>query len=349
MESEDITELSRFRQLFVIARNSSFQYRRISIDVQRIGRELGVRYVLAGSFRQHDGRVRIAARLVDALTGANRWAERYDCELADVFGLQDDLARAIATTLVAHVNSAEAERTLLKPPTSWQAYEYFVRGAHILAGYWSSVKVADLYESRRLLEQSLAIDPSFARAYASLSTTWIIAWRNRLDKDHLNPAALDEAHRTANRAVQLNPTLPQAHASLGVVLVWKRQHDAGAAKFEKAAPQPTSRTGGWQCWLCGPERASARRARPTCGSTVLRPARTALAASRIIHCTISEALAYGECVLRAPDYGGAARSHSRSWGVRMLPARPATCKYDPELHRACRQSSSHSHKANENC
>jgi adenylate cyclase len=233
--TEDIiTELSRFSELFVIARNSSFQYKGRTVDVRRIGRELGVRYILEGSFRRHDGRVRIAAQLVDALTGAHRWAERYDRELADVFALQDELARAIATTLVAHLNKAEAERALLKPPASWQAYEYFVRGADILAGYWSTVSVADLYESRRLLQRSLELDPNYARAYASLSTTWIIAWRNRLDKDHLNPAALDEAHRMANKAVQLNPNLPQGHASLGVVLAWKRQHDAGVAEFEKA-------------------------------------------------------------------------------------------------------------------
>jgi adenylate cyclase len=233
--TEDIiTELSRFSDLFVIARNSSFQYRHRAIDVRRIGRELGVRYVLQGGFRRLDGRVRITARLIDALSGAHRWAERYDCDLAEVFTLQDELARAIAATLVAHVNKAEAERALLKPPASWQAYEYFVRGAEILAGYWSTVEVADLYEARRLLEKSLEIDPAFARPCSSLSTTWIIAWRNRLDKDHLDPAALDEAYRLANRAIQLNPNLPHAHASLGVALAWKRQHDAAVAAFDKA-------------------------------------------------------------------------------------------------------------------
>lgn len=233
--TEDIIiELSRFSELFVIARNSSFQYKGRTIDVRRIGRELGVRYVFDGSFRRHNGRVRIAAQLVDAPTGIQRWAERYDRQLEDVFALQDELARAIATTLVAHVNKAEAERTLLKPPTSWQAYEHYVRGADILTRYWSTVKVTDLLESRRLFERSLAIDPTFARAYSSLSTTYVIAWRNPLDKDHLDPGVLDEAHRLANRAVQLTPSLPHAHASLGVVLAWKRQPDAAVAEFEKA-------------------------------------------------------------------------------------------------------------------
>jgi adenylate cyclase len=233
--TEDIiTELSRFSELFVIARNSSFQYRDKAVDIRQIGRELGVRYVLQGSIRRQGDRVRIAAQLIDARTAAHHWAERYDRELKDIFAVQDELARAIATILVAHVNKAEAERTLLKPPTHWQAYDFYLRGADILASYWSTVKAADLHESRRLVEKSLSIDPSFARAYSTLSTTYVIAWRNRLDADHLNPAALDRAHQLANRAVQLNPNLPHAHASLGTVLAWKRQHDAAVAEFEKA-------------------------------------------------------------------------------------------------------------------
>jgi adenylate cyclase len=320
--TEDIiTELSRFSELFLIARNSSFQYKGQAIDVRQVGRELGVRYVLEGSFRRHDGRVRIAAQLVDALTGAHRWAERYDRELADVFALQDELARGIATTLVAHVNKAEAERTLLKPPASWRAYEYFVRGADILASYWSSVKVADLYESRRLLEQSLAIDPGFARAYASLSTTWIIAWRNRLDKHHLDPAALDEAHRTANRAVQLNPSLPQAHASLGVVLAWKRQHDAGVAEFEKAVALNPNFTD-WRMAIALVYAGQSERAVEVLKAHMrLDPFYVPLAPHwlGLAHYTLGqfpEALAaLSECALRAPNYGAAhlwlAATHAR--------------------------------------
>ena len=233
--TEDIiTELSRFSELFVIARNSSFQYRGKTVDVRQIGRELGVRYVLEGSVRQQGERIRITAQLIDALTATHHWAERYDREFGDIFAVQDELARAIATILVAHVNQAEAERILLKPPTSWQAYDYYMRGAGILASYWSTVKAADLYESRHLLEKSLSIDPDFARAYSTLSTTYVIAWRNRLDGDHLNPAALDRAHQLASRAVQLDPNLPHAHASLGTVLAWKRQHDVALTELDKA-------------------------------------------------------------------------------------------------------------------
>ena len=233
--TEDIiTELSRFSELFVIARNSSFRYRGKGLDARLIGRELGVRYLLEGSIRRQRQRVRITAQLIDTATSTHRWAERYDRDIEDIFAVQDELARAIATVLVAHVNRAEAERTLLKPPASWQAYDYYMRGADILASYWSTVKAADLHESRRLLNQSLSLDPAFGRAYSSLSTTYVIAWRNRLDRDYLSPAALDKAHELASRAVQLNPDLPHAHASLGAVLAWKRQHDAAVAEFEKA-------------------------------------------------------------------------------------------------------------------
>ena len=125
--TEDIiTELSRFSELFVIARNSSFQYRGKSVDVREVGRQLGVHYVLEGSIRRDSDRVRITAQLVDAATGSHHWAERYDRQLKDVFAVQDDVVRAIVSVLVAHVNKAEMERTLLKPQATWQAYDYWV-------------------------------------------------------------------------------------------------------------------------------------------------------------------------------------------------------------------------------
>src|SRR5262249_20669390 len=98
-----ITELSRFAELFVVARNSSFKYKKKAVDVRIIGRQLGVRYVLKGSVRLFADRARIAVQLVDAETGAHRWAERYDRELKDVFAVQVEVARTIATLLSAHL------------------------------------------------------------------------------------------------------------------------------------------------------------------------------------------------------------------------------------------------------
>jgi adenylate cyclase len=115
--TEDIlTELSRFSELLVIARNSSFTYKGKAIDIRQVGRELGVRYVLEGSIRGAGNRVRISAQLVDATTGSHRWADRYDRRLEDVFEVQDEVTRSIACLLVAHVNRAEVERSMLKPP-----------------------------------------------------------------------------------------------------------------------------------------------------------------------------------------------------------------------------------------
>jgi TolB-like protein len=234
--TEDIiTELSRFSELFVIARNSSFQYKGKSPDIRQVGRELGVHYVLEGSIRRAGERVRITAQLIDAKSGTHRWAERYDRELNDVFAVQDEVARTIVGVLAAHVNKAEAERTLLKPPSTWQAHDFYLRAANALQIFFSSYDLRDLYEPRRLSQCSLDIDPNYSRAYSMLSFTYIIAWLNSFDSDHLRSATLDRALQLAQRSVQLDATLPVAHACLGFVQIWRAQHAASLAEFEKAA------------------------------------------------------------------------------------------------------------------
>src|SRR5262249_43653442 len=149
--------------------NSSFQYKGKAVDIRQVGRELGARYVLEGSVRRSGDRLRITAQLIDAVTGAHRWAERYDRELVDVFAVQDEVARTIVTIMAAHVNRAEIERALLESPAAWEAYEYYLRGAEAYLWHFSRRTKDSLYEARRLLEQSLAIDPDYARAAAALS------------------------------------------------------------------------------------------------------------------------------------------------------------------------------------
>jgi TolB-like protein len=213
--TEDIiTELSRFAELFVIARNSSFRFKGRSLDIRQVGRELGVRYVLEGSIRRAGDRVRIGAQLIDAVTGAQRWGERYDRELKDVFAVQDEVSRTIVSILMVHVNKAEAERTLLKPPATWQAHDFLMRASDV----WSARNAADPHEVRRilcearsLLDRSISLDPNYARAYAMLSQTHLVAWVQPLDEDHLNPAALERAHRFARKSLQLGPDLSIAH------------------------------------------------------------------------------------------------------------------------------------------
>src|SRR5262249_40224676 len=161
------------------------------VDLRQVGRELGARYLLEGSVRRSGDRVRITAQLVDAMTGAHRWAERYDRELHEIFAVQDEVARAIVAILAAHVNRAEVERTLLTPPAAWGAYEYYLRGAEAFFLHVTRrTKASPLYEARRLLEQSLAIDPDYARAAAVLSWTHFHAYFEPFDGDYLSPAAL---------------------------------------------------------------------------------------------------------------------------------------------------------------
>jgi adenylate cyclase len=233
--TEDIlTDLSRFSELLIIARNSSFQYKNRAVDVRQVGRELSVRYVLEGSIRRSGDRIRITAQLIDAMTGAHHWAERYDRELHDVFAVQDEVARAVVTMLAAHVNRAETQRALLKPPTRLEAYDLHLRGAEGLLLHLSGRTKATLHDVRRLLEQCLAIDPDYARSYVSLSRTHMYAYIEPIDCDHLTPAALDRALELAETAVRLDARLPEAHAQLGYVFLHKRQYDAAIAEFERA-------------------------------------------------------------------------------------------------------------------
>jgi adenylate cyclase len=232
---EDITtELSRFRELFVIARNSSFHYKGRVVDIRRVGRELGVRYVLEGSIRRHRDRLRITVQLVDAATGAHRWAERYDRDVEDIFAVQEDIAHTVAPLLAVHVGKAEAERTLLKPPKSWQAHDYYLRALSVLDFYSSSSNREDLRKARHLLQQALAIDPDYARAHAALSMVYVSFWVHRWDDDCPWADALNCAYQSASKAVQQAANLPEAHVGLGWTLLWMRQHEAALGAFERA-------------------------------------------------------------------------------------------------------------------
>jgi adenylate cyclase len=189
---------------------------------------------LEGSIRRDSERVRINAQLIDAVTGAHRWAERYDRGLRNVFAVQDELTRTIVTILSAHVNKAEAARVLLKPPATWEAYDCYLRGAEAYFSHLKRRTTATLYDARRLFEQSLSIDPDYARAYGMLSFTYVHTYIEPLDDDYDNLATLDRAHELATMAVHLDANLPEAHAHLGWVLLWRRQHETAIAEFERA-------------------------------------------------------------------------------------------------------------------
>jgi adenylate cyclase len=229
-----ITELSRFSELFVIARNSSFQYKNKAVDVRQVGRELGVRYVLEGSVRRVGQRVRISAQLVNAGTGAHLWAERYDRDIADVFAIQDEVARSIAPLLVAHVNKAEVGRTAARPPSSWEAYDHFIKGADEFLMFQATLNKQGLYDSRTLFHRALEIDPNYARAHVGLASTHMQAFLHNLDEEYANPAALTRADDHALRAVHLDPLLPAALATQAFIALWRREHATALAGFQRA-------------------------------------------------------------------------------------------------------------------
>jgi adenylate cyclase len=233
--TEDIiTELSRFSELRVIARHSSFRYKGRPVDLRQVGRELGVRYVLEGGIRRSGDRVRVTAQLVDATDGAQRWAERYDRRLEDVFAIQDEVARAIASLLLAHLRRAEIERTLLKPPATWRAYDHFVRGVDLHLAYQSSQDVAALHTARRHLEQAIRLDPAYARPYSALAISHLSSWTNYGDREFLQAPALERAFGFARQAVRLDPQHAHGQATFAWLLTWRREHGPALGALVRA-------------------------------------------------------------------------------------------------------------------
>jgi TolB-like protein len=161
MVEEIITALSRIRWLFVIARNSSFTYKGQAIDVKKVGREMGVRYVLEGSVRKAGGRVRITAQLIDALTGTHLWADRFDGSLEDVFDLQDKVASSVAGVIEPALQAAETARSADRPTADLTAYDLYLRAYALVLS--SSRQIP---EALRLMEQAIARDPRYGTALA---------------------------------------------------------------------------------------------------------------------------------------------------------------------------------------
>jgi adenylate cyclase len=174
MVEEIITALSRNKQLFVIARNSSFTFKGRAVEIKQVARDLGVRYVLEGSVRKSGNRIRITGQLIDAASGAHLWADRYDGALEDVFELQDQVAASVVGAIAPSVSQAEMERAKRKPTSSLDAYDYFQRAQAAMFQYTKD----GTDQAVGLYEQAIALDPQFALAYAALTAaiTQRIGW-----------------------------------------------------------------------------------------------------------------------------------------------------------------------------
>ncbi|NMF89007.1 winged helix-turn-helix domain-containing tetratricopeptide repeat protein [Aromatoleum petrolei] len=192
-----IAALSQNRWLFVVARNSSFTYKNRAMDVKQVGRELGVRYVLEGSWRKADNRVRITGQLIDATTGAHHWAGRFEGVLGDIFELQDQITETVVGAIAPQLERAEIERARHKPTDSLDAYDYYLRG---MARLHHGTKEA-IDQALTLFLKAIEFDPDFASAYAMAA--WCHCWRkiNGWMSDH--PQEVAEGIRLARRAVEL--------------------------------------------------------------------------------------------------------------------------------------------------
>ena len=262
--TEDVlTELSRFRELFVISRNSAFVYKGRQVNVQRVAKELGVQYIVEGSVRKAGNRVRITVQLIDAETDSHLWAERYDRELADIFAIQDEVTSSIVSILPGRVEAAASDRVQRKPPENLAAYECVLAGKLL---HHRSDRT-DNQEALRMLDRAIALDPGYAHAHAwkacVLGQSFVNGWSANLeltmrtvieelalalsldenDSDvHRVLAAVnlsvyrnhDKAFHHQERALALNPNDDLIVVQQGEVLTWIGEAEPGIEWIQKA-------------------------------------------------------------------------------------------------------------------
>jgi TolB-like protein/Tfp pilus assembly protein PilF len=207
--TEDILSgLSRFRQLFVIARNSSFRYRDQTVDVRQVARELGVRFVVEGSVRKASTHLRVTVQLVEAATGNHLWAEKFDRELRDIFAVQDEITQSIVASIAGRVEKAERRRALRKGTADLTAYDLLLRGKHCLA----QGSQQHVLEARAILERSLELDPERGEAYVALAETYF--YEAVSDWSPSPDAAAERLFELAQDAARLDDQNSAAHLCL---------------------------------------------------------------------------------------------------------------------------------------
>ena len=197
MVEDIITALSRFKSLFVIARNSSFTYKGRAVDVKQVGHELGVRYVLEGSVRKAANRVRITGQLIDAGTGNHLWADRFDASLDDIFDLQDRVTASVVGAIAPTLELAETERAHRKPTESLVAYDFFLRGL----AYLNNLTKDSNNEALEQFYRAIELDPAFASPYGMAARCYTLRVANNWINDFRQEA--EETKRLAQRAADL--------------------------------------------------------------------------------------------------------------------------------------------------
>ena len=225
--SEDlITGLARIRWLFVIARNSTFVYKHQAVDVKRVSRELGVRYVLEGSVRRAGNRLRISAQLVDATTGGHHWAERYDRKLGDVFSIQDEITRSVAGAIEPRLLAAEGVRALSRSAEDLGAWELVARAQT----YVWRMTGQDYETAIGILQRAVATFPDYAPARSLLA--FCLAFSTHMGWAARCQASVPREH--AVRAIALDDYEAWAHIALGYWALMERRTEEALAAFRRA-------------------------------------------------------------------------------------------------------------------
>jgi adenylate cyclase len=226
--TEDIiTDLSKISALFIIARNSTFVYKGQAVDIQEVGKDLGVAYVLEGSVRKEGDRVRITAQLIDAATGGHVWAERYDRDLEDVFAVQDEVVDKIVSALALTLTEDEQAHLAQAATDNLEAYDFAKRGWW----YYHQLTRKSNDEARQLFEMAIERDPDYADAYAGLGFTHYEEWAQQWSQD---PQTLDRAHELATAAINLDGSRAAAHTLLSHVYVRRGEFDRAIVEQERA-------------------------------------------------------------------------------------------------------------------
>ena len=259
MVEDIITGLSRIRWLFVIARNSSFAYKGRAADVKQVGRELGVRYLLAGSVRKSANRLRIAGQLIDASSGAHLWADRFEGTIEDVFELQDQVTGSVVGAIAPRLLQAEIDRASRKPTASVDAYDLFLRG---LANVYKWTREGN-DEALHFFYKAIERDPDFSSAYSSAAMCFsrrkVSGWVFDREQEVV------EARRLARRAIQLGKDDASVLGLAGYALAFvARELDDGAAFINRALLINPNFAVGWhlsgyaKVWLGEPDQAIER-------------------------------------------------------------------------------------------
>ena len=222
-----ITSLSKIPALFVISRNSSFTYKGKPVKVQKVGKELGVRYVLEGSVQKFSKRIRINVQLIDAISGQHVWAESYDRDLKDIFGLQDEVILKITSAMSVNLTAGEQARAWAEGTKSLEAYLKLMQGRE----YYRKGNRESNALARRLAEETIALDPKYAYAYALLGATHqgdVSLGTSRSPKD-----SIAKATELIQKALAMNGSLAEARSRLGTLYAWSGRYDEGIAEAER--------------------------------------------------------------------------------------------------------------------